>query len=127
MLMNISGFDHIVLVVRNIDTTLSFYTGVLGLEARQDAAGKHALHFGAQKISLQDAKNPPLLAAGTTPGTGNFCLLTDDPIFEIAETLRQKDVPIVDGPTRKTGAIGPLMSIYIRDPDNNLIEISNPM
>lgn len=125
--MHITGLDHIVLCVRDVDATVAFYRRVLNLEARQSDNGNWSLHFGTQKISLQNAANPPLLAADTHPGTGNFCLLTDTPILEIVETLRATNVEIASGPARKTGAQGPLMSVYFRDPDNNLIEVSNLM
>lgn len=123
--MQITGLDHIVLCVRNIDATVDFYRRVLGLSAQQSEDGNWSLHFGTQKISLQNAASPPLLAADTHPGTGNFCLLTDTPILEIVEELKAQNIPLAGGPVRKTGAQHPLMSVYFRDPDNNLIEVSN--
>ena len=125
--MQITGLDHIVLCVRDINATVAFYRRVLGLDARQSDEGGWSLHFGTQKISLQNAASPPLLAADTYPGTGNFCLLTDTPILEIVEELKAQSIELAGGPVRKTGAQGPLMSVYFRDPDNNLIEVSNLM
>lgn len=123
--MNIYGFDHIVLCVRNVEVTLEFYQRVLGLEAREERAGKWSLHFGTSKISIQDAKSLPGLAERTVPGSGNFCVLTDLPIEDVITQLRSNDVEIVEGPAEKAGAVGKLMSVYFRDPDANLVEVSN--
>lgn len=123
--MNIYAFDHIVLVVRDLDATLDFYGRVLGMQTREERPGKWALYFGACKISLQVEGAAPALTKGTTPGSGNFCLLTDTPIEDVAETLRQNDIEILVGPAPKDGAVGGLMSVYFRDPDGNLVEISN--
>ena len=123
--MNIYGFDHIVLCVRSVEATLAFYQRVLGLEAREERAGKWSLHFGSNKISLQDAESLPSLAEKTVPGSGNFCVLTDLPIEDVVARLRSHDVEIVEGPSEKSGAVGTLMSVYFRDPDANLVEVSN--
>ncbi|MDP5215809.1 VOC family protein [Ruegeria sp. 2205SS24-7] len=123
--MNIYGFDHIVLCVRDVNATLEFYQHVLGMTAREERPGKWSLHFGSSKISLQDARTAPRLAEKTVPGSGNFCLVTDTPIEDVAERLRAHDVAIVEGPAEKLGAVGKLMSVYFRDPDENLVEVSN--
>ena len=123
--MNIYGFDHIVLCVRSVEATLAFYQRVLGLEAREERAGKWSLHFGSNKISVQDASTLPSLAERTVPGSGNFCVLTELPIEEVVARLRAHDVEIVEGPAEKAGAVGKLMSVYFRDPDANLVEVSN--
>jgi len=123
--MNIYGFDHIVLCVRDVNATLEFYRNVLGMSAREERPGKWSLHFGSSKISLQGALAAPMLAKKTVPGSGNFCLVTDTPIAHIVETLRSHDVTIVEGPAEKLGAVGKLMSVYFRDPDDNLVEVSN--
>ncbi len=123
--MNITGFDHIVLCVRSVDATLDFYRLVLGLEPRQERPGKWSLHFGDAKISLQDAATAPELAARTAPGSGNFCLVTETPIDKVIARLRSNDVEIVEGPVEKAGAVGKLVSVYFRDPDANLVEVSN--
>ncbi len=122
--MNIYGFDHIVLCVRNVETTLEFYQRVLGLEAREERVGKWSLHFGSNKISVQDANALPGLAETTVPGSGNFCLLTDLPIEDVISRLRSNDVEIVEGPAEKAGAVSKLTSVYFRDPDANLVEVS---
>ncbi len=123
--MNIYGFDHIVLCVRDVGITMDFYQRVLGLTAREERPGKWSLHFGSCKISLQDAETAPRLAEKTVPGSGNFCLVTDTPIESVIETLRLNGVEIVEGPAEKLGALGKLMSVYFRDPDQNLVEVSN--
>ena len=112
--MNIYGFDHIVLCVRSV-------------EAREERAGKWSLHFGSNKISVQDAGDLPSLAQRTVPGSGNFCVLTDLPIEQVIARLRSHDVEIVEGPAEKAGAVGTLMSVYFRDPDANLVEVSNSL
>ncbi len=122
--MNIYGFDHIVLCVRSVEATLEFYQRVLGLEAREERSGKWSLHFGSNKISVQDANARPSLAEGTVPGSRNFCVLTDLPIEDVIAQLRSNDVEIVEGPVEKAGAVGTLMSVYFRDPDANLVEVS---
>lgn len=123
--MDISGFDHIVIGVADVPATLRFYEAILGLEPREERPGKWSLHFGANKISVQDASNMPPIAQNTTPGSGNFCLLTETPIAELVETLAAHDVEILDGPAIKIGAVGEILSVYFHDPDGNLVEISN--
>ena len=122
--MNIYGFDHIVLCVRSVEATLAFYQRVLGLEAREERAGKWSLHFGSSKISIQDADTLPALAERTVPGSGNFCVLTELPIEDVVARLQANGVEIVEGPAEKAGAVGKLMSVYFRDPDANLVEVS---
>ena len=123
--MHIYGFDHIVLCVRNVDATLDFYRHVLGMAAREERPGKWSLHFGANKISVQDANDLPSLAEKTVPGSGNFCVLTDTPMEDVITQLQSHSVEIVEGPADKAGAVGKLMSVYFRDPDGNLVEVSN--
>ncbi|MEM9551135.1 MAG: VOC family protein [Pseudomonadota bacterium] len=123
--MNIYGFDHIVLCVRNVQASLAFYQDVLGMEGREERAGKWSLHFGSNKISLQAATNAPRLAEKTVPGSGNFCVLTDLDMEDVVARLRSNNVEIIEGPAKKSGAVGPIMSVYFRDPDGNLVEVSN--
>ncbi|UVC07470.1 VOC family protein [Rhizobium sp. TH2] len=123
--MNILGFDHIVLCVKNVAETLEFYERVLGMRRREERPGKWSLHFGSNKISLQDVQSSPDLAKRTVPGSGNFCVLTNTPIAEVVEQLRSNDVEIVEGPAEKAGAVGRILSVYFRDPDLNLVEVSN--
>ena len=123
--MAISALDHIVLCVADVDATIAFYRRVLGLEAREERPGKWSLHFGAQKISLQDARSVPQIAKNTLPGSGNFCLLSDTPIEQLIATLARERVAIVDGPAERAGATGAILSVYFHDPDGNLVEVSN--
>lgn len=124
--MQIRAIDHFVLVVLSIDKTVEFYRRVLGLEAREMAPGRWSLHFGDQKINLQQlhtSVDPQ--TRHPTRGAGDFCLLTDTPIVEVVRHLGQQGVDIIGGPIRRTGARGPLMSVYFYDPDENLVEVSN--
>ena len=123
--MHIYGFDHIVLCVRNVDATLDFYRQVLGMATHEERPGKWSLHFGSNKISVQDANDLPSLANKTVPGSGNFCVLTDLPMADVVARLQSQNIEIVEGPVEKAGAIGMLMSVYFRDPDGNLVEVSN--
>lgn len=123
--MDIRGFDHIVLCVRDIGATRSFYQRILGLEVREERNEKWSLHFGSNKISLQEEGKVPDLARRTVPGSGNFCLLTDTPISDVVAHLESNGIEIVEGPVEKEGAMGKLLSVYFRDPDQNLVEISN--
>jgi catechol 2,3-dioxygenase-like lactoylglutathione lyase family enzyme len=124
--MLIRAIDHFVLVVLNMETTIEFYTRVLGLEARETSPGRWALHFGDQKINLQQLHlnlDPKTLHPNR--GAGDFCLLTDTPIAEVISHLEQQSVKIVSGPGQRTGATGPILSVYFYDPDENLVEVSN--
>ena len=123
--MRITEFDHIVLCVADVEASCDFYERFLGMDPREERPGKWSLHFGSSKISLQDAKSSPPLAINTVPGSGNFCLLTDMPVAQLADRLRASGVEILEGPSKRLGATGKLMSVYFRDPDENLVEVSN--
>ncbi|WP_188608782.1 VOC family protein [Chelatococcus reniformis] len=123
--MRIHTLDHLVLCVADVAATCAFYERALGLEPRQERPGKWSLHFGAHKISLQDAAAAPSIARDTVPGSGNFCLITDTPIATVIEHLGREGVAITDGPGERAGATGPILSVYFRDPDGNLVEVSN--
>ncbi|MDH3306489.1 MAG: VOC family protein [Acidimicrobiia bacterium] len=123
--MELTGLDHIVLCVADVDRTLRFYAGVMGMEPREERPGKWSLHFGSSKLSIQDAGSAPDIAKETVPGSGNFCVLTDYPVEEFAEELRRQGIGIVAGPDLRSGATGTLRSVYFRDPDGNLVEVSN--
>jgi catechol 2,3-dioxygenase-like lactoylglutathione lyase family enzyme len=123
--MKVIGFDHIVLCVRDVARTISFYEKALGMQPRQERPGKWSLHFGSNKISLQDAISAPDIARETVPGSGNFCVLTENPVEEVAEALRAMGIEILAGPDERQGATGRLLSIYFPDPDGNLVEVSN--
>ena len=123
--MRVSALDHLVLCVADVAATRSFYERVLGMESREERPGKWSLHFGANKISLQDTRTVPAIARNTVPGSGNFCVLTDTPMHDVLARLEHHGVAILDGPGERSGATGPILSVYFRDPDGNLVEVSN--
>ena len=123
--MKVLALDHIVLAVQSVERTRAFYERVLGMESREEQPGKWSLHFGANKISLQDARAAPEIARDTLPGSGNFCLLTETPIGAVMKHLQDQGVAITNGPVKRAGATGPIMSVYFKDPDGNLVEVSN--
>ena len=124
--MKIDRLDHLVLTVKKIETTCAFYTKVLGMEAVTFGEGRTALTFGVQKINLHLAGMEFEPKAETpTPGSGDLCFITSTPLEDVINHLRDCGLAIVEGPVTKTGAVGQLKSVYIRDPDLNLIEISN--
>jgi len=124
--MEISRLDHLVLTVRDIEATCRFYESVLGMQTVSFAAGRKALKFGQQKINLhQQGKEFEPKATAPTPGSADLCLLTDLPLQQVIEHLQACRVPIIEGPVQRTGAEGPILSVYLRDPDGNLLEISN--
>lgn len=123
--MRVKRLDHIVLCVADVQATCRFYERVLGMEAREELPGKWSLHFAKNKISLQEFRNAPELARATVPGSGNFCLLVDLGMEAVVKHLRESGVQAIDGPGERMGAAGPIMSVYFRDPDGNLVEVSN--
>jgi catechol 2,3-dioxygenase-like lactoylglutathione lyase family enzyme len=124
--MDIDRIDHVVLTVRDIERTCEFYARVLGMHAVTFPGGRKALAFGSQKFNLHQAgKEFDPKAERPTPGSADFCLITRVPIVEVVEHLRACDVPILEGPVQRTGAVGSIVSVYFRDPDRNLIEVSN--
>ena len=126
--MKIRAIDHVVLTVRDVERTLSFYQSALGMHSVGFGDGRRALAFGEQKLNLHQAGGEfEPKAKIPTPGSVDLCLLTDDPLGDVIEHLRRSGVAIVLGPVAKTGARRPLRSIYFRDPDGNLIEIANEM
>ncbi|HEX7133976.1 MAG TPA: VOC family protein [Iamia sp.] len=125
--MRARALDHVVLCVADVATTCRFYERVLGLVPREERPGKWSLHVGDQKISLQEASTAPAIARATVPGSGNVCFLTDEPMADVVEHLAREGVAIVDGPGERIGATGPILSVYVRDPDGNLVEVSNAL
>jgi catechol 2,3-dioxygenase-like lactoylglutathione lyase family enzyme len=124
--MNIARLDHLVLTVADIERACAFYVRVLGMEVVTFGAGRTALRFGQQKINLHPADDiPGLVADKPTPGSGDFCFVTELPLAEVIVHLARCGVPIEAGPGPRAGAIGKIQSVYIRDPDRNLVEISN--
>lgn len=121
----ITGLDHLVLTVRSVEATLAFYRDALGLEGVA-FKGRFALQLGDQKINLHQAGaefSPH--ARAPTPGSGDLCLLSDEPVEAVAARLEAQGIVIEEGPVPRTGARFPLRSIYFRDPDGNLVEVAN--
>jgi catechol 2,3-dioxygenase-like lactoylglutathione lyase family enzyme len=124
--MRIEGIDHLVLTVRDIATSCDFYSRVLGMDVVTFGAGRTALSFGAQKINLhQHGKEFEPKAARPTPGSADICLITSTPLAEVLRHIQACGVALLEGPVQRTGASGPIMSIYFRDPDSNLIEVAS--
>lgn len=121
----IDRLDHAVLTVRDIDATCDFYSRVLGMEAITFGEGRTALRFGNQKFNLHQAGREFEPKAGRpTPGSADFCLITTTPMAQVIEHVRRCGVKIEEGPVARTGAGGPIESVYFRDPDDNLVEVS---
>jgi catechol 2,3-dioxygenase-like lactoylglutathione lyase family enzyme len=124
--MKIEKIDHLVLPVSDIDLIVEFYTKHLGMDKRAFGNGRVALHFGDQKINLHPAGwDYEPKAAVSIAGSVDLCFTTVEPVEVIQLTLEESGIDIIKGPIRRAGAIGELCSIYFRDPDGNLIELSN--
>ncbi|NJO04462.1 MAG: VOC family protein [Chloroflexaceae bacterium] len=122
----IHALDHLVLTVRDIEATCRFYERILGMQSITFDNGRRALVFGQQKINLhQQGSEFEPKAARPMPGSADLCFLTSVPVAEVVEELRMKHIHIIEGPVERTGATGPLLSVYFRDPDMNLIEVAN--
>jgi catechol 2,3-dioxygenase-like lactoylglutathione lyase family enzyme len=124
--MQIERLDHLVLTVADIERTGAFYTKVLGMTVVTFGNGRTALRFGQQKINLHAVgRAPGLVADKPTPGSADLCFITATPLAEVVAHLAGLGVPVEAGPGPRAGALGEIQSVYIRDPDQNLIEISN--
>jgi catechol 2,3-dioxygenase-like lactoylglutathione lyase family enzyme len=120
----VRSLDHLVLTVADIRATVDFYTRLLGMEERT-FSGRTALHHGDQKINLHEAGHEfEPKAARPTPGSGDLCFVVDGPIEDVAAALTAAGVTIEEGPVDRTGARGPMRSVYLRDPDQNLVELA---
>ena len=123
----IASLDHLVLTVADLDATIAFYTAALGMGVERFGEGRTALTFGSQKINLHLAGHEfEPKSRIPTPGSGDLCFLLAVPLDEAQARLAANGVGIIEGPVARTGATGPLTSLYCRDPDGNLIEISVP-
>ncbi|MBA3883637.1 MAG: VOC family protein [Chthoniobacterales bacterium] len=123
--MKIRRLDHLVLTVRDIETTVAFYTNVLGMGCVTFADRRRALSFGDQKINLHSADDPITPhAAHPMPGSADICLISAEPIADVIKSFQLAGVAIEEGPVQRRGALGSLRSVYIRDPDGNLVEVS---
>ena len=126
MTIRMDRLDHLVLTVASIDETCRFYARVLGMEVTTFGGGRSALHFGRQKINLHQAgKEFVPRAARATAGSGDLCLISAMPLEDVIRHLNECRVTILEGPVTKTGATGPIQSVYFRDPDGNLVEVSH--
>jgi catechol 2,3-dioxygenase-like lactoylglutathione lyase family enzyme len=125
--MRIASLDHLVLTVADPDATAAFYER-LGMRRESFGEGRLALHFGSQKLNLHraGAEIEPH-ARRPAPGSADICLLIDGDLGDAERELVAAGVPIEEGPVDRTGATGPIRSLYIRDPDGNLVEISRPV
>ena len=127
------SIDHIVLTVNDMDKTIKFYCDVLGMTLKEfhpsgGGETRKSLSFGNQKINLHHVKSPfKPHAKNPLPGTTDICFLSSTPLQKWQSIFLENGIEIEDGPVKKTGATGPIMSLYIRDPDMNLVEISNKM
>ena len=121
----IDHVDHIVLTTRDLERCVDFYTRVLGMRLEEFGAGRLAFRFGEQKINLHVAgKEFEPKADRPTPGSLDLCFIASVPLTEVVQRLRDAGVPIIEGPVRRTGAAFPILSVYVRDPDLNLVEIA---
>jgi catechol 2,3-dioxygenase-like lactoylglutathione lyase family enzyme len=126
MAISIDRIDHIVLTVFDLDRTIDFYARVLGMEPVTFAGGRRGLAFGRQKLNLHQAgREFEPKALRPAPGAIDICFITLMPLEDVMARLKAAGVAIIEGPVPKTGATGPMMSVYFRDPDGNLIEVSN--
>lgn len=129
MALFVDRIDHLVLTVDDIEATLEFYERALGLRRElfrgPDGQTRYALTLGRQKINLQDrSTETPTKARRPTLGSGDFCLIAAAPLDDVVAHLRAENVAIEAGPVPRRGALGPLRSIYFRDPDGNLVEVA---
>jgi catechol 2,3-dioxygenase-like lactoylglutathione lyase family enzyme len=121
----ISRLDHLVLTVEDIPRSVAFYTKALGMRSVSFGEGRIALSFGQQKINLhQNGREFDPKASRPTPGSADLCFIADIPLEEAILRLKDRGVTIIEGPVQRTGACGPILSVYFRDPDSNLIEVS---
>lgn len=124
--MNIKHIDHLVLTVKNIEKTVQFYESVLGMKKEIFGDGRVALTFGNHKINLHQVGNEfEPKAKHPTPGSADLCFITDIDLNTAMNSVKDKGIQIIEGPVKRTGANGIILSFYFRDPDSNLIEISN--
>lgn len=126
MALAIDRIDHVVLTAHDVDRTIEFYSRVLGMEPVCFAGGRRGLSFGRQKINLHQAgREYDPKALKPTPGSLDLCFITETPLEAVVAHLKAEGVAIAEGPAARTGALGAMTSVYFRDPDGNLIEVSN--
>ena len=124
--MVISKLDHVVLTVKDVEKTTSFYVSVMGMKEEVFGNGRVALKYGDQKINLHESGNEfEPKAYKPTPGSADLCFITQTPLNDAMVHVKRCGVEIIEGPVERTGANGPIRSFYFRDPDDNLIEVAN--
>jgi catechol 2,3-dioxygenase-like lactoylglutathione lyase family enzyme len=124
--MEIKNLDHLVLTVADIDKTIDFYTRILGFKLVVFGDNRRALTFGNQKINLhQKGREFEPKAEYPTSGSADLCFIAETNIHDVLEELKLKNIEIIEGIVERTGALGKIKSVYFRDPDLNLIEVSN--
>lgn len=124
--MQVEGIDHLVLTVKDISATVDFYTSIMGMKKVVFGEGRVALSFGKQKINLHQAgREFEPKASHTMPGSADLCFIIKDDVRDAIEYLSRNGVTKIEGPVGRTGANGKINSVYFRDPDGNLIEVSN--
>lgn len=124
--MRFLGIDHVVFTVNSIEQTVHFYCHILGMEEITFGQGRKAILCGDQKFNLHEhGKEFEPKAFRPTPGAIDICLIVEDPIDEVILRLNKHQIEIIEGPVERTGSRGKILSVYIRDPDQNLIELSN--
>ena len=126
--MKLRALDHLVLTVTDIERSIRFYQKILGMKPVHFCPGRVALRFGTQKINLHplDTKIEPR-AYRPTFGSADLCFLIEGELEDAIDELKRSGIVILAGPVERTGATGPLLSLYFRDPDGNLIELSTPL
>lgn len=126
MAIKVRSLDHLVLTCRKIDASIAFYCDILGMERQDFGDGRHAVHFGEQKLNLHPHPTPhgPLVARVAEPGTADLCFLIAGSLEAAQAELERRNIVIEKGPIERHGATGPIRSLYLRDPDGNLIELS---
>ncbi len=126
MTIEIESLDHLVITASDLQATVDFYTSVLGMEHVAFGNGLHAVRFGSQKFNIHDAATDVAPKAhNIVPGAADFCLISATPVSQVIRHLQKCGVAVEEGPVRRSGAVGTLESVYFRDPDGNLVEVSN--
>lgn len=125
--VQISHIDHAVLTVADVEITLAWYQRVLGMKAESYGQGRKCLVFGKQKLNLHPLQNDfEPKASAPTPGSADLCFIASTPLAKVLEHFKTQRVKVEKGPVKRVGVGGLITSVYIRDPDGNLIEVSNP-
>ena len=124
--MNVTGIDHVVLYVDDVEAASAFYADLFDAEAGEYGPGRRSVYLGDVKLNFRPVEDEPdaLVAESPSAGSGDLCLLTDRSPAEVVERLDEADVEVVEGPVEREGARGPMTSVYFRDPWGNLIEVA---